>query len=162
MITSDLLPPQSASMRAAMAFGNVAVRAFLMCASRTPTSVPNETRTSLKSWLSVRRKRRKKDKYLRACHEMRKRKDFTPLVYSVDGIAGREAKNAERRIATILLDKWQRPYSGMVQYASVDSNCSCASKQPAHPWESSAATPSSPGPLIAGAAMWDWWTWPDR
>jgi hypothetical protein len=33
------------------------------------------------------------------------RKDFTPLVYSVDGIAGREAKNAEKRLAYHLLEK---------------------------------------------------------
>jgi hypothetical protein len=31
----------------------------------------------------------KKDKYLQNCLEMRK--DFTPMIYSVDGIAGREA-----------------------------------------------------------------------
>ena len=36
----------------------------------------------------------KKDKYLASCHEMRK--DFTPLVYSVDGIAGKEAKAVEK------------------------------------------------------------------
>ncbi|KAL7530731.1 hypothetical protein ACHAXR_003648 [Thalassiosira sp. AJA248-18] len=59
----------------------------------------------------------KKDKRLCSCHEMWK--NFTPLVYSVDGIAGREAKNAERRIATILSDKRQRPYSEMVQYVRV-------------------------------------------
>ena len=36
----------------------------------------------------------KKDKYLRKFHE--ERKDFTPMVYSVDGIAGREARHAEK------------------------------------------------------------------
>ena len=40
----------------------------------------------------------KKDKYLQNCLEMRK--DFTPMVYSVDGIAGREARNAEKRPVT--------------------------------------------------------------
>ena len=35
----------------------------------------------------------KKNQYLHPCLEMWK--DFTPLVYSVDGITGREAKNAE-------------------------------------------------------------------
>ena len=45
----------------------------------------------------------KKDKYLASCHEMRK--DFTPLVYSVDGIAGREAKAAEKRLASYLAKK---------------------------------------------------------
>ncbi len=34
------------------------------------------------------------------CLEMRK--DFTPMVYSVDGIVGREAWNAEKRLATHL------------------------------------------------------------
>jgi hypothetical protein len=38
----------------------------------------------------------KKNQYLRPCLEMQK--DFTPLVYSVDGIAGREAKNAEKHL----------------------------------------------------------------
>ncbi|KAL3806424.1 hypothetical protein ACHAXA_007766, partial [Cyclostephanos tholiformis] len=42
----------------------------------------------------------KKDKYLWTCLELRK--DFTPMVYSVDGIAGREAQNAEKRLATHL------------------------------------------------------------
>ncbi len=36
----------------------------------------------------------KKDKYLQNCLEMWK--DFMPMVYSVDGIAGREARNAEK------------------------------------------------------------------
>jgi hypothetical protein len=45
----------------------------------------------------------KKNQYLRPFLEMRK--DFTPLVYSVDGIAGREAKNAEKRLAYHLLEK---------------------------------------------------------
>ena len=56
----------------------------------------------------------KKDKYLASCHEMRK--DFTPLVYSVDGIAGREAKAAEKRLASYLAKKWKKNYSEMVFY----------------------------------------------
>ncbi len=35
----------------------------------------------------------KKDKYLRKCQE--ERMDFTLMVYSVDGISGREAKHTE-------------------------------------------------------------------
>ena len=54
----------------------------------------------------------KKDKYLQNCLEMRK--DFTPMVYSVDGIAGREARNAEKRLATHLAGKWNHQYSQMV------------------------------------------------
>jgi hypothetical protein len=45
----------------------------------------------------------KKDKYLQNCLEMRK--DFTPMVYSVDGIVGREARNAKKRLATQLAGK---------------------------------------------------------
>ena len=35
----------------------------------------------------------KKGKYLQTCHELQK--DFTPLVYSVNGMAGKEARCAE-------------------------------------------------------------------
>ena len=38
--------------------------------------------------------REEKDKYLASCHEMKK--NFTLMVYSVDGITGREAKATER------------------------------------------------------------------
>jgi hypothetical protein len=61
--------------------------------------------------------KKKKDKYLRPCQEHRK--DFTPLVYSVDGIRGREARSAERRLAAELAVKWARPYSQMVHYVKV-------------------------------------------
>ena len=50
----------------------------------------------------------KKDMYLQNCLEMWK--DFTPMVYSVDGFAGREARNAEKRLATQLAGKWNREY----------------------------------------------------
>ena len=46
-------------------------------------------------------------------------KDFTPLVYSVDGVAGREARNAEKRLATHLAAKWGRNYWEMVYYVRV-------------------------------------------
>jgi hypothetical protein len=42
----------------------------------------------------VAQKKEKKDKYLSSCLQMWK--DFTPLVYSVDGIAGHKARNAEQ------------------------------------------------------------------
>ena len=51
------------------------------------------------------------------CLEMRK--DFTPLVYSVDGIAGREAKNAEKRLACHLLEKWHKQLPQMVYYVRI-------------------------------------------
>ena len=59
----------------------------------------------------------KKDKYLKTCHALRK--DFTPMVYTVDGIAGREAKSAEKHLATAFAEKWNKPYSEMVFYVRV-------------------------------------------
>jgi hypothetical protein len=56
----------------------------------------------------------KKRKYLQVCLEQRK--NFTPMVYSVDGIAGREARHAEKHLATMLAEKWKRPYPQMVCY----------------------------------------------
>ena len=56
----------------------------------------------------------KKRKYLAACHE--RRRDFTPLVYSVDGMASRETKEAEKQLARKLAWKWSREYSEMVGY----------------------------------------------
>ena len=47
------------------------------------------------------------------------RKDFTPLVYSVDGIAGREAKNAEKRLAYHLSEKWHKQLPQMVNYVRI-------------------------------------------
>jgi hypothetical protein len=43
-------------------------------------------------------------------------KDFTPLAYSANGIAGREAKNAEKRLTYHLWEKWHKPLPQMVYY----------------------------------------------
>ena len=52
----------------------------------------------------------KEDKYLvRCCHELCK--DFTPVVYSVNGMSWREARMAENRMASYLSKKWHQPYS---------------------------------------------------
>jgi hypothetical protein len=59
----------------------------------------------------------KKDKYLWTCLELQK--DFMPMVYSVDGIAGREARNAKKRLTTHLASKWNRGYSQIVYYVRV-------------------------------------------
>jgi hypothetical protein len=67
--------------------------------------------------LLARQEKEKKSKYLQSCLEMRK--DFTPLVYTVDGVAGREARSAEKRLAALLADKWKRSYSQMVYYVKV-------------------------------------------
>ena len=58
--------------------------------------------------------KRKKDKYLQAC--LNRRWSFTPLVYSVNGMACKEAQAFEKRIASLLSDKWNRTYSELVGY----------------------------------------------
>ena len=99
-------------------------------------------------------------KYLQNCLEMRK--DFTPMGYSVDGIVGHEARNAEKRLATHLAGKWNREYSQMVCYVRVrmaiavvraNSYLIRGSRDRQRPWR----------PLIPdGAALGDWQTWSDR
>ncbi|KAL7461468.1 hypothetical protein ACHAXS_001898, partial [Conticribra weissflogii] len=56
----------------------------------------------------------KKKRYLRACKSQRR--DFTPLVYSAEGMPGRETRAAEKRLASALSDKLERPYSEMVTW----------------------------------------------
>ena len=50
----------------------------------------------------------KKGKYLEACLE--RRRSFTPLVFSADGLMGTEAKAASRQLASLLSKKWSREY----------------------------------------------------
>ena len=59
----------------------------------------------------------KKGKYLQTCHELRK--DFTPLVYSVYGMAGKEAPCAESQLAFHLTSKWNHPKSQLVGFVRV-------------------------------------------
>ena len=56
----------------------------------------------------------KKDKYLDACLE--RRRSFVPLIYSVDGMACKEALAFEKRVASLLAEKWDRQYSEMVGF----------------------------------------------
>ena len=53
--------------------------------------------------------REKKAKYNAAC--LARRRSFTPLVFSVDGMMGAEATAATKRLASRLASKWKRPYS---------------------------------------------------
>jgi hypothetical protein len=84
------------------------------------------------------------------------------MVYSVDGIVGHEARNAEKRLATHLAGKWNREYSQMVYYVRVkmaiavvraNSLLIRGSRDQQRPRR----------PLIPdGAALGDWRTWSDR
>jgi hypothetical protein len=81
----------------------------------------------------------KRDKYEEACLE--RRKDFTPLCYSVDGMACKAARAAERRLASLLSVKWDRQYSEMVNFirtrmslAVVRSNTLLLRSERIHTW----------------------------
>ena len=58
--------------------------------------------------------RKKKKKYLDVFLEHRQ--TFIPLSYPVDGMPGKEAKAFEKRIATLLVEKWKRAYREMCGY----------------------------------------------
>eukprot|EP00804_Cyclotella_cryptica_P013322 CCRYP_019815-RA/>CCRYP_019815-RA protein AED:0.48 eAED:0.48 QI:0/0/0/0.66/1/1/3/0/88 len=55
---------------------------------------------SLMSGSPIRMPSHMRDKYEEACLE--RRKDFTPLCYSVDGMPCEAARSAERRLASLL------------------------------------------------------------
>jgi hypothetical protein len=56
-----------------------------------------------------RHEKEKRDKYLDLC--LARRRHFTPLVFSVDGMRGGEAQAASKRLASRLAAKWNRTYS---------------------------------------------------
>jgi hypothetical protein len=57
----------------------------------------------------LRHEKEKKNKYVDLC--IARRRTFTPLVFSVDGLQGKEATAASKRLATCLASKWKRSYS---------------------------------------------------
>ena len=79
----------------------------------TDTDQPSYKDQTLKKVLEGHVKK-KKDKYLQACLD--RRRTLTPLVYSVDGMGCKETRSFEKRIASLLADKWDRWYSELVGY----------------------------------------------
>ena len=57
-----------------------------------------------------------KDKYLQPCLECRHY--LIPMVYSVDGIPGREAVAASQRLASLLSNKLKRGFFEMCGFVS--------------------------------------------
>ena len=55
-----------------------------------------------------------KKNYMEKCTAMRR--DFTPLVYVVDGIFRKDARGADKRLSSHLDKKWRREYSEMVGF----------------------------------------------
>ena len=64
-----------------------------------------------------RHEKEKESKFKQACRE--RRIDFVPFVVSVDGVLGRQAFNAAKRLATALSKKWDRPYSETMNFVRV-------------------------------------------
>ena len=62
----------------------------------------------------ARHEKEKRDRYLDSCKEQRR--EFTPLIFSVDGLMGVEATAASRRLAALLSAKWKRSYSEVCGY----------------------------------------------
>jgi hypothetical protein len=103
--------------------GDAGAHGFWQCSHTTIFDVCITDTQSCSYWnkdyqkVLAQQEREKKKQYLCPCLKMRK--DFTPLVYSVDGIAGREAKNAEKHLAYHLFEKWHKPPPLMVYYVRV-------------------------------------------
>jgi hypothetical protein len=57
----------------------------------------------------LRHEKEKKNKYGDLC--IARRRTFTPLVFSIDGLLGKEATAASKRLASTLAGKWKRSYS---------------------------------------------------
>ena len=64
----------------------------------------------------------KKRKYLPPCE--RRHASFTPLVTSLDGFLGSEFQTLLRALAERLVERWQRPYSQIINWIRVRVTCS--------------------------------------
>ena len=79
----------------------------------TDTDQPSQRGTPPDKVLAKHEKE-KKTKYLVACQE--RQRSFTPLVFSVDGLFGKETTAAVKRLASHLAMKWSRQYSEVCGY----------------------------------------------
>ena len=74
----------------------------------TDTDAPSYRGQSAKKILAN-HEREKKKKYNDLC--LARRRHFTPLCFSVDGMCGAEADAATKKLAALLSKKWKRTYS---------------------------------------------------
>jgi hypothetical protein len=79
----------------------------------TDTDAPSYRSKDLAKVL-LKSEKEKKKMYEQLCKD--RRKDFTPLVFSVDGMRARDAEAAIKRLAALLAKKWKRPYSELCGY----------------------------------------------
>ena len=95
----------------------------------TDTDQPTNRNTDPTKVL-LRHEKEKKAKYGDLC--IARRRTFTPLVFSVDGLLGKEATAASKRLASSLAAKWKRSYSEIcgfvrsrISFALVRSSSRC-------------------------------------
>jgi hypothetical protein len=86
----------------------------------TDTDQPSN-RKSAPSKVLLCHEKEKKDKYGALC--IARRRTFTPLVFSIDGLLGKEATAASKRLATSLASKWKRSYSEVCGYSLPTLDC---------------------------------------
>ena len=65
----------------------------------------------------------KKKKYLQAC--LAQRMHFTPLVFSIDGVMGRETEAFIKRLGKHLALKWDRPFPRVINYLLTRLSIAC-------------------------------------
>ena len=104
----------------------------------TDTDQPSNRNTDPAKVL-LRHEKEKKNKYGALC--IARRRTFTPLVFSIDGLLGKEAKAATKRLASSLAAKWKRSYSevcgfvrSQISLALIRSSSRClrADRNPSH------------------------------
>ena len=87
----------------------------------------------------LRHEKEKKNKY--GDHCIARRRTFTPLVFSIDGLLGKEATAASKRLASSLAAKWKRSYSEIcgfvrsrlsIALARSSSRCLRGDRNPTH------------------------------
>lgn len=99
----------------------------------------------------------KRKKYEKSCHEQRK--DFSPMVYSIDGMAGLLTRGVEKRLASHLAWKWKREYSEMCGYIRARMAISVVRANTLM-WRGSRDRRRAQRPYIDnGGAMDAWQTW---
>jgi hypothetical protein len=79
----------------------------------TDTDQPSSRNTDPAKVL-LRQEREKKAKYGALC--IAQRRSFTPLVFSIDGLLGKEVTAATKRLASSLAKKWKRSYSEVCSF----------------------------------------------
>jgi len=63
-----------------------------------------------------RQEKEKKKKYCKPCENQRRH--FTPFVVSTDGMFGFEARAFLKRLAKVLAEEWEKPYSVVMGFIS--------------------------------------------